>query len=173
MDLLFVLGSCKRLFCFRTSIRFSNPAKCLARSLNATCGFLVVGFLNFDWCNSPDFWNITPSQTNKYCAKHQSEFWCSLLEFGISSRFSSVPSLTLTVSTWKWMLGRRLLTSILRRPISGPLCYRRDCIFTQKKSSVRFSNEPRKKKNHSYFPLYWLFNRDPYNGLWNNLHIIV
>ena len=25
-------------------------------------------------------------------------------------------------------------------------------------------NEPRKKKT-SYFPLYWLVNRDPYNGL--------
>ncbi len=22
------------------------------------------------------------------------------------------------------------------------------------------------EKNNSYFPLYWLFNRDAYNGLW-------
>ena len=32
------------------------------------------------------------------------------------------------------------------------------------------TNEPRKKKN-SYFPLYWLVNRDPYNGLFINPHI--
>ena len=23
----------------------------------------------------------------------------------------------------------------------------------------------------SYFPLYWLFDRDPYNGLWSNAHM--
>ena len=26
-------------------------------------------------------------------------------------------------------------------------------------------------KKTSYFPLYWLINRDPYNGLWNNPHV--
>ena len=31
------------------------------------------------------------------------------------------------------------------------------------------SLEPRKKT--SYFPFYWLVNRDPYNGLWNNPHL--
>ena len=30
--------------------------------------------------------------------------------------------------------------------------------------------EPRNKKT-SYFPLYWLFNRDPYNGLLQSLYI--
>ena len=28
-----------------------------------------------------------------------------------------------------------------------------------------YPSEPRKKKKNSYFPLYWLFNKDPYNGL--------
>ena len=32
-----------------------------------------------------------------------------------------------------------------------------------------YIHEPRKKP--SYFPLYWLVNRDPYNGLWNNPYI--
>ena len=27
------------------------------------------------------------------------------------------------------------------------------------------------EKNPYYFPLYWLVNRDPYNGLWNNPYI--
>ena len=31
------------------------------------------------------------------------------------------------------------------------------------KGSLPLSYEPRKKA--SYFPLYWLVNRDPYNGL--------
>ena len=31
-------------------------------------------------------------------------------------------------------------------------------------SCVVKTTEPRKRKN-SYFPLYWLVNRDPYNGL--------
>ena len=26
-------------------------------------------------------------------------------------------------------------------------------------------NIPESRKKNSYFPLYWLFNRDPYNGL--------
>ena len=33
----------------------------------------------------------------------------------------------------------------------------------QRVSQPTFSIEPRKKP--SYFPLYWLVNRDPYNGL--------
>ena len=33
----------------------------------------------------------------------------------------------------------------------------------EKKSCATKTNEPRKKP--SYFPLYWLVNRDPYNGL--------
>ena len=34
-----------------------------------------------------------------------------------------------------------------------------------------WSHEPRKKKKKTYFPLYWLFNRGPYNGLNYNPHL--
>ena len=46
-------------------------------------------------------------------------------------------------------------------------------IFTSLKGKIIFqtnhfevqTREPRKKKKTYYFPLYWLVNRDPYNGL--------
>lgn len=159
MDLLFVLGSCKRLFCFRTSIRwFSNPAKCLARSLNATCGFLVVGFLNFDWCNSPDFWNITPSQTNKYCAKHQSEFWCSLLEFGKPFFFSALPNTNsehLKMDAWETASHFHFEKAYFRASmlLSGR-------VSLHKKKFPKILKWATQKKKHSYFPVYCLFNRE-------------
>ena len=41
--------------------------------------------------------------------------------------------------------------------------------FTKGDSYEQTLFEPR--KTPSYFPLYWLVNRDPYNGLWNNPYI--
>ena len=39
-------------------------------------------------------------------------------------------------------------------------------------SSCFEKGEPRKKKKNSYFPLYWLVNSDPYNGLSNIIILI-
>ena len=37
-------------------------------------------------------------------------------------------------------------------------------------NSFHVSSEPRKKKHSSYFPLYWLVHRDPFNGLFVSLY---
>ena len=56
------------------------------------------------------------------------------------------------------------------KPTSPPLVQRRK--KTPETSTVLLkapkTNEPRKKP--SYFPLYWLVNRDPYNGLLQSLY---
>ena len=81
---------------------------------------------------------------------------CRMLRRTLRSKWDSG-----TGRRWRWC---RLLRH--EKPTKEPTS---DVSWVGSYPPSHHQGEPRKKP--SYFPLHWMVNRDPYNGLWNNPYI--